>query len=233
MIYNPLFESFLLCFLGRLSIYCPYSVSLSFRVPNIAISEFRTRTSGLFCSVMTLFVGLIFPTVLPGARTSYSPSKIYFCLCVACILRAIFTCTLHSPHGIGLEILFDHMKRDSPSFVFSALHGRGRLLHISPSQFQRPNTCVYPPIVFLCGMTYPGWYLHRFPCRLCTRLLLPIYLGVYMATKCSVLGTTLQSFQYGLEWMSCSAASLIALGIAILSSMHRQPFFKLKSRQYE
>ena len=105
-------------FLGRLSIYCPNSASLLFRVPNFAILEIRTRISGRFGPFMTLVVGINFPTVLPGARISYSPSKFFFCRWAACILCAIFTCTLRLLRGIGLEIPSDHMRRDSPSFIF-------------------------------------------------------------------------------------------------------------------
>ena len=85
------------------------------------LNSFLARTSGLFGSFITLLVGLIFPTVLPGARTSYSPFKLFFCLWVAWILRAIFNCTLRLLRGIGLEIPSDHMRRNSLSFNFSCL----------------------------------------------------------------------------------------------------------------
>ena len=66
-------------FFGRLLIYWPSSVIFSFFVPILAISEFRTRTSGRAGSLMTLVVGLIFLTVLPRARTLYKPSSFFFC----------------------------------------------------------------------------------------------------------------------------------------------------------
>ena len=61
---------FSLIFFGLRSIYCFKSVSLSALVPIIAMSEFGTRTSCLFCSFMTLVVGLTLQTLLPGASTS-------------------------------------------------------------------------------------------------------------------------------------------------------------------
>ena len=106
-------------FLGRLTLYCPHSVSLSFQFPNFAMSDFGTRTSGLFASFVTLVVGLTFPKVLTGARTAWSPSNIFFCLRAAGSSSAIFTCTLHSLLGIGMAIPSDHIRRDSLSFISS------------------------------------------------------------------------------------------------------------------
>ena len=57
-------------FSGCLSMYCPSSVSISFRVPNLAMFDFRTQNSGLFGTFITSVVGLFFTTVLLGARTS-------------------------------------------------------------------------------------------------------------------------------------------------------------------
>ena len=77
----------------------PLNVLLQFSVPFVLGSELcniRIPASKLWLvwSFNTFVVGLTFPTVLPGSRTSYRISKTFFCLCVACILRAIFTCTL-------------------------------------------------------------------------------------------------------------------------------------------
>ena len=83
------------------SIYWPNSVSRSFFGPNFAMSEFLRRTSCRFGSLITLVVGLIFPTGLPGARTSSKLSKFFFWRWRSKILRAIFSWTLCSLHGIG------------------------------------------------------------------------------------------------------------------------------------
>ena len=82
MICNFLLEYFLVNFLRPLfDVLSQLSVSFIL-VPNFALSEFLTQTSGLFGSSIMLVVGLVLPTVLPGARTSYNPSKFYFLICV-------------------------------------------------------------------------------------------------------------------------------------------------------
>ena len=104
---------------GLRSIYCPSSVSCSFFVPNFGISEFLTCISCRLGSFLTLVVGLIFPTVLPGARTSYKLSKFFFWRCFVWIFCAIFTCTLCSLPGNDQLTPLDHMSRGSPSLIFS------------------------------------------------------------------------------------------------------------------
>ena len=101
-------------FNGILSAYWAISVSLSYLVPNIAISELHTLTSGLLDSLITLVDGIILPTVLTGAETSYSPSLFFFCLLAACILRAILTWTLLSQRGMPS----DHINLVSLSSIF-------------------------------------------------------------------------------------------------------------------
>ena len=106
-------------FFGRLSIYCVRSVSRSARVPNFAMSEFLTRTSCLFGSFITLVVGLTLQTVLPGANTSYKPSRFFFCRWFSWSFGASFTWMLRSEQGIDLGIPSDLISRCSPSFRFS------------------------------------------------------------------------------------------------------------------
>ena len=110
---------FSLILFGRLSIYCDRSVSRSARVSNFAMSEFLARTSCLFGSLITLVVGLTLQTVLPGAKTSYNPSKFFFCLWFSWSFRASFTWMLRSEQGIDLEIPSDLIRRSSPSFRLS------------------------------------------------------------------------------------------------------------------
>ena len=98
--------------------YCVSSVSRSAFVPNFAISEFRTRTSCRFGSLITLVVGLILHTVLPGASTSYSPSRFFYCRWLSCIFLANFAWILLSEHGIGLETPSDLINCCSLSFIF-------------------------------------------------------------------------------------------------------------------
>ena len=105
-------------FFGLLSMYCLSSVSRSVFVPNFAISEFRTRTSCRFGSLITLAVGLTLHTVLPGASTSYSSSRFFLCRWLSCIFQANFTWMLLSEHEIGLETPSDLINRCSPSFIF-------------------------------------------------------------------------------------------------------------------
>ena len=62
---------------------------------------------------------LIFPTVLPGARPSYKPSKFFFWRWFSWIFCAVFTCTLRLLHGIGRLTPSDHMSRVLTSFIFS------------------------------------------------------------------------------------------------------------------
>ena len=119
MFTNFLFKSLLVYLFGRLSIFCVRSVSRSARVPNFAMSEFLTRTSCLFGSLMTLVVGLTLQTVLAGASTSYKPSRFFFCLWFSWSFRASVTWMLRSEQGIGLEIPSDLISRCSPSFLFS------------------------------------------------------------------------------------------------------------------
>ena len=114
-----LFNGLLVYFFGRLSIYCDRSVSRSARVPNFAMSEFLTRTSCLFGSLITLVVGLTLQTVLPGANTSYNPSRFFFCLWFSWSFQASFIWMLRSEQGIDLEIPSDLINRCSPSFRLS------------------------------------------------------------------------------------------------------------------
>ena len=108
-------------FFGRLSIYVERSVSRSARVPNFAMSEFLTRTSCLFGSLITLVVGLTLQTVLLGANTSYKPSRFFFCRWFSWSFGASFTCMLRSEQGNDREIPSDLISRCSPSFRLSCL----------------------------------------------------------------------------------------------------------------
>ena len=104
MICNLLLECFLVKYLKSSFDVLRNSVSCSFFVPNFAISEFLTRTSSLFGSLIMLFVGLILSAVLPGARTSFNPSKFFSVF----DLRGFFVRFLreHSIRYAGLVSLF-------------------------------------------------------------------------------------------------------------------------------
>ena len=112
-------------FFGVLLMHWPSSVSRSCLVPILAISEFRTRTSGLFGSLIRLVVGLTFPTLLYWASTSYRQSKFSFYRFAAFIIPAILTWLLRSLRGIGLEISSNDISLASTSFVFLHVVGTG------------------------------------------------------------------------------------------------------------
>ena len=60
---------------GRLWAYCQRSGLRSARVPNLAISLFRTRTSGTPGSFISAVVGDVLTIVLPGANVSQRPRR--------------------------------------------------------------------------------------------------------------------------------------------------------------
>ena len=63
-------------------------VYLSCKVPNYAMSLFRTVTIGFPGSFIVDVVGLTFKILEPGARTSYKPSKFFFERRLLCIYLA-------------------------------------------------------------------------------------------------------------------------------------------------
>ena len=88
---------------GRLCAYCQRSVLRSAFVPIVAISLFRTFTSGTPGSLITVVVGEIRTTVLPGAHVSHRPRR--SCLDLLDTFLANFTSGEVSDRGIGLRVL--------------------------------------------------------------------------------------------------------------------------------
>ena len=126
--------------------------------------EFWTQTSGLFGSLMTLVIVVIFPQCCGGwvLRIVHLDSSFAFSLHVFC---AIWTCTLLSLRGIGLEIPSDHISLDSPSLNFFAPRELGHSQRRWRSQFQHERN-LYLPSMHPWDTICPGCFLRLNKCLL-------------------------------------------------------------------
>ena len=100
---------------GRLWAYWQVSVLRSARVPNLAISLFRTWTSGTPGSLITVFVGDVLTTLLPGASVSQRPQRSLFDLLDT--FWANLISKDFSVRGIGLFSLGCITNRDTDLFL--------------------------------------------------------------------------------------------------------------------
>ena len=117
---NKIFSSVVLSYgRGRLCAYCPRSVLHSAFEPNFAISLFRALTSGTFGSSITVVVGELRTTVLPGANVSHRLRRSLLDFFVTFL--ANFSSSEVSIPGIGLESFNWNMERDTALF-FSPLY---------------------------------------------------------------------------------------------------------------
>ena len=182
---------------------------------------------------MTLVVRLIFPTVLLKAWTSYKPSRFFFCLCAASFFRAILTCTLLSLRGIGLEIPSDTIGLGSSSFGFCCslrfwAFAAQMTFSISSSEYMPVSAHCSSVRYYLPGMISSSISVQVLHSRALANISRMIYGHQMFCARDSI-----SKLPGCMEWTSSRTASLMALCIAIRSSMHKHPCFTLISCQYD